>query len=127
MSDCSGCHEPRVQGGETVRVGPTGLPSACRVTEAFAGKHPVHLSLELHQKKVSCDQCHPTVRVAENMAQLILTQGRDTMMKSCGACHGTARFPKAHALTDCAKCHIDECFTIGGSSVPAWHVRGTSR
>lgn len=128
MLQCAGCHEPRFdEEGNPKQIGPVGLPAACRVTKAFAGKHPVHLQQKLRGKKLTCEHCHPTVKKAKSLSELMLTQGRKTMMVSCGACHLEGGRSKVSLLGDCNSCHVEACFSAQ-RRVPAWHVpRGGPR
>jgi c(7)-type cytochrome triheme protein len=123
MTDCAGCHHSRFEQGSTSpkKVGPAGMPAPCRVSSAFRDKHPVHLEQKLHGRKVTCDHCHATVKAAESLTELVLTQGRKTMTVSCGPCHRDGGPSKVSLTGDCDKCHQDECMSTF-STIPAWHT-----
>ncbi len=122
MTDCAGCHHPRYdKNGNARPVGPIGNPAPCRVTLAFKDKHPVHLAQKLDGRKLTCEQCHSTVKAAESVSELVLTQGRKTMTTACGPCHKPGGRAKVSLAGDCNKCHQDACMS-SVSTLPAWHV-----
>jgi hypothetical protein len=122
MTDCAGCHHSRYEeGGTPKQVGPAGMPAPCRVTKAFGDKHPIHLKQTLNGRKLTCEHCHSSVKAAESLSQLVLTQGEKTMTESCGPCHREGGPSKVSLSGDCYKCHDKKCLENPGK-LPAWHV-----
>ncbi len=122
MTDCAGCHHARYdESGTPKQVGPAGMPAPCRVSNAFRDKHPVHLKQILNGRKITCDQCHVTVKAANTLSELVLTEGRKTMTNSCGPCHRPGGMSKVSLAGDCDKCHQDACMSTF-STLPSWHV-----
>lgn len=127
MSDCTGCHKALVdEKGQRVITGPRDRFNVCRVTKRFDhAKHSLDRRKGKATRKTSCSTCHHSVGRATTLAQLVPTNGAETMLDGCGQCHngrdradsdGKALFSTSGS---CLSCHIDRCMTE--KSTPSWH------